>query len=77
MKAALSTEHWKVAPGESEMKVKVGVGSLVAPLGPSVIVVVGAVRSTVHVRLAGEGSTLPAWSTALTWNVWLPSERLV
>src|SRR6185369_6876479 len=37
------------------------------------IVVFGAVRSTVHVWLAGVASVLPAVSVARTWNVWLPA----
>ena len=36
----------------------------------------GAVVSTVHVKLAGVASVLPASSVARTWKVWLPSERL-
>ena len=37
------------------------------------IVVFGAVRSTIHVWLAGVASVLPAVSVARTWNVWLPA----
>ena len=46
-------------------------GSLSAtePLGPLSIVVCGAVVSTVHARVAGVASRLPAASTARTWNV--------
>src|SRR5205085_1494571 len=43
--------------------------------GPSVMLVVGGVVSTVQVRGAGVGSALPAWSIARTWTVWLPSAR--
>ena len=39
-----SIEHSKLAPG-SEEKVKVGVGSLVSPVGPVWIVVSGGVES--------------------------------
>ena len=37
----------------------------------------GATVSTVHARLAGVASTLPARSIARTSNVWMPSERPV
>ena len=45
---------------------KVGVVSLVGPFGPGVIVVSGATVSTVHVRVAGVASRLPAASVART-----------
>ena len=41
--------------------------------GPEVMVVAGACVSTVNVRVAGDGSVLPAASLARTLNVWLPS----
>ena len=41
------------------------------------VAIAGAAVSTVHVNVAGVGSTLFAASTALTWNVWLPSYRPV
>jgi hypothetical protein len=41
------------------------------------MLVSGATLSTVHVRLAGVGSTLPTLSVAVTVNVWLPSARPV
>jgi len=40
-----------------------------------VIVVSGAFVSIVHVWLAGVGSTLPAWSSARTWNVCVAALR--
>jgi hypothetical protein len=40
-------------------------------------VVLGAVASTVHVKVAGVASTFPAASMALTEKVWLPSARPV
>ncbi len=51
---------------------KVGVVSLVGPLGPVSIVVCGAVVSTVKLRVAGEASLLPAVSVARTSKVWGP-----
>ena len=41
----------------------------VVPVGPELIVVSGAAVSTVNVRVAGVGSTLPAGSVARTENV--------
>ena len=55
----VSIEHSKPAPA-SELKVKVGVESLVRPEGPESMVTTGAVVSTVQVELAGVASTLPA-----------------
>ena len=63
----------------SELKVKLGVESLVRPDGPGVDATVGAVVSTVQVELAGVASMFPAWSTARTSNLCEPSaseERL-
>src|SRR5918992_1533263 len=44
--------------------------------GPAVIVVSGATRSIVQLKLAGDGSALPAASTARTTNECGPSSRL-
>src|ERR671915_2512215 len=44
--------------------------------GPAVIVVSGATRSIVQMKLAGDGSALPAASTARTTNECGPSSRL-
>ena len=41
------------------------------------IVVSGAVRSTVQVWLAGVASVFPAGSVARTWKVWLPAVKPV
>jgi hypothetical protein len=46
-------------------------------IGPSVIVVLGATLSTVHVRVAGDASVLPAASVARTANVCGPCARPV
>ena len=43
--------------------------AVVVPVGPPVIVVSGAVVSTVNVRVAGVASTLPGVSVARTENV--------
>ena len=61
------------------MKAKVGVLSLVVPVGPDVIVVSGAVVSgggavsTVKARVAGVASVLPAASMARTETLCAPS----
>src|SRR6185437_6971933 len=53
------------------VNVKVGVLSLVKPVGPPVIVTVGATVSSENARLAVP--TLPAASIARTSNSWAPS----
>ena len=50
---------------------------LTAPLGPPVIVVVGALVSTVQDRESGEPSMLPAASRARTWKVCAPCDSPV
>ena len=51
--------------------------TLYSPLAEGKLVVeLGAVVSTVHVKLDGLASVFPAWSVARTLNVWLPSARL-
>ncbi len=70
----VSIEHSKPAPA-SELKVKVGVESLVRPEGPESIVTTGAVVSILQVKLAGVASVFAAWSIARTSNLWLPSAR--
>ena len=47
--------------------------SPITPVGPEVIEVLGATRSTVNDRLAGVGSRLPEGSVARTSNVCDPS----
>ncbi len=73
-KAPSSTRHSYVTPAPPENS-KAGVGSSVVPVGPEVIVVSGAIVSTVNVRAAGVGSTLPAASSARTSSVCRPSAR--
>ena len=53
--------HWKVAPASVEVKAKVGVLSLVGPVGPESIVVCG-----------GEASTPPAPNAAMPLGVPTP-----
>ena len=68
-----STRHSKLEPLSEELNVKLGVVSLEGSAGFELIVVFGAVRSTVQVWLAGVASVLPAVSVARTWKVWLPA----
>src|SRR5918999_1530883 len=71
---APSSEHSKVAPASAE-KLMIAEVLFVAPDGPASIVVTGAAVSTVHVRLAGVPSMLPASSMACTQKVCEPTER--
>ena len=66
--------HWNVEPPSLELNVNVGVVSLPSSGGLLLIVVSGAVTSTVQLRLAATGSALSAASTARTWNECGPSE---
>jgi hypothetical protein len=68
-----SIRHWKVEPGSLALNVNDGVVLFDGFGGPESIVVFGAVRSTVQVKLAGEPSVLPTASVARTSKVWLPS----
>jgi hypothetical protein len=70
--AASSIRHSRRAPGPAS-NVNVGVASAVTPVGPSPMLVAGAVVSIVNVRVTGDGSAFPAASTARTANVWSPS----
>ena len=54
-------------------KLKLAAALLESAGGLESIDVVGAVVSTVQVKLAGVGSVLPAWSIARTSNLWEPS----
>ncbi len=66
--AAPSRRHSSV-PASEELKVKVAEVEATVPDGPDpAIVVVGACVSTVHVRSAGEASTLPTASRARARN---------
>src|SRR3954471_9451804 len=72
--------HWNVEPDSVDANAKLADAELTVPLGPDEIDVSGAVVSTgvvttVHVRVAGEASVLPAPSVARTSNVWEPSAR--
>jgi len=67
-----SMRHSKVEPDSLELKERSGVVLFDGSVGEESMVVFGAVRSTVHVELAGVESVLPAWSVARTWKVWLP-----
>jgi hypothetical protein len=64
-----SNRHWKLLPDFVDVNENVAEVCNVEPLGPAVIVVSGGVVSTTQVNDAGEASTLPAESTARTWNV--------
>jgi hypothetical protein len=68
--------HSKLEPASVEVKLKLADVEFVGFAGPDVIVVSGAVRSIVHVWLAGVASVFPAGSVARTWNVWPPAPRL-
>src|SRR4051794_18681178 len=69
--------HGKLALASDEKKRKVGAGSGVigSSAGPDGIAALGAVVSTVKVRMAGLDSAFPAASTARTSNVCVPSAR--
>jgi hypothetical protein len=69
LKADPSRLQANVEPVSLAVKLKLGDALLTEPDGPAVIVVSGAIVSTVQVRLAGVGSTLPAESVARTWKV--------
>ena len=76
-KAAPSSAHWKVAPAGVDVKLKLALVLVVDAAGDEVIVVSGGIGAVmVHVKDAGVGS-VPAPSTARTWNVWLPSASAV
>ena len=72
-KAPPSRLHWKLDPASVEVKLKLAEVEFVTAGGADVIVVSGAVKSIVHVWLAGTASMFPAESIARTWNVWLPA----
>ena len=69
---APSRLHSKLAGSVAE-KVKLAVVSAVGSAGPDMIVVSGAVRSTVQLKLAGDPSVFPAASVARTSNACAPS----
>jgi hypothetical protein len=61
-----STLHPNVEPGVDEVNLKVGVGLLVSPFGPPVIVVFGASGSTAAPAEAGAGKARPRSAPAET-----------
>src|SRR3954449_8012092 len=67
-----SSRHSNVAASLAP-NVKLAVVAVTVPDGPPVIVVSGAVVSTVQVRDAGDASTLPAASVARASNVCVPA----
>ena len=78
-RGAPSRLHWNVEFASLEVNEKEPLVDVVVSGGPDVIVVSGGVVSpaggvvaTVHVKLAGDGST-PFWSEARTRNVCAPS----
>ena len=76
-KAAPSRLHWKFEPDSLELKLKLGPFTFDGFEGAEVIVVSGAVRSTVQAWFAGIGSVFPIVSVARTWKVWLPAVKAV
>jgi hypothetical protein len=73
-KAPPSSWHCKLEPSSFELKPKLGALSLLGLEGEVVMVALGGVVSTVHVRELGPLS-FPSASRAFTWKVWLPSAR--
>ena len=67
-----SSAHLKVDADSEDLNLNVGLRLCVFPEGPDVIVVCGACESTLKLRAAGVGSTLPEGSIARTRNVWGP-----
>jgi hypothetical protein len=76
-KGPLSKLHAKVLLALLDVKVKDALGMVVVAGGPPVIVVLGQVRSIIHVKVAGVGSILPLVSVARTWNVCVPATKPV
>ena len=76
MKAVPSREHSNVAPEGVEIKLKLALVLVVDVAGDAVMVVSGWVP-IVHVKDAGVGSVPNVALTARTWNVCVPSARLL
>ena len=70
-----SSLHSKLGPASEARKEKLAPVAFVSAGGALVIVVSAGTVSTVHVRVAGDASVLPAWSTPRTSNVYVPSAR--
>jgi hypothetical protein len=67
--------HLKVAFDSLAVKEKLSVGAFVGLGGKEVIVAIGAVASTLKLRVAGVESVVPATLVALTEKVQEPSAR--
>ena len=67
--APSSSLHSKVEPASVELNEMLALVEATVPVGPEPIVVSGATVSTVQVRVASVGSTLPAASVARTRKV--------
>jgi hypothetical protein len=77
--AAPSSAHSKLEPVSLAENSKLALVLVVVGGGPKLMVVCGAVVSTVHVKVAGVGSAFPARSTARTSKVcapWLSPETI-
>jgi len=70
-KTPASIRHSKLEPASEELNVKVGLAALEGSAGLPTIVVSGAVRSTLTLRIALDG--WPALSVATAASAWLPS----
>src|SRR5262249_13222657 len=75
--AAVSSLHVNVAPASVEWNEIDALVVATVPLGAASIVVSGGVVSTVHERVAGVGSLLPAASVAVTVKGCAPAARPV
>jgi hypothetical protein len=64
-------------PASIPVKLKFALLLFVGFVGLAVIEVSGATVSIVQVNEAGVASVLPVLVIARTWNVWLPSARLL
>jgi hypothetical protein len=72
---APSSEQANVEPSSVAVNMSLADVPLVGEAGPSVMVVSGAVVSTVQEWVAGVGSAFPAGSVARTSKVWDPGLR--
>src|ERR671934_2817108 len=70
-----STRHSNVEPLSLELNPNVGVASLSSAGGCESMLVSGAVRSTVQVKLAGDASVLPAGAVGRGSEGWPASPR--
>lgn len=72
---APSSEQENVEPASDDVKAIDAPVAATVPAGALLIVVCGAVVSTVQLAVAADGSALPAASVAMTETVWAPSAR--